>query len=225
MKRSLLVFVGLMMGMAHAQTVNWDAAFASCSSEAAAFDRHAAENYMYWQNSGSLATWRHMRRDYTGSTIDVPSMRQALQSNRSLLSRGPNPVVALTVCVQQAALNQVQSGSTQSAAAAPSRPSQYNAPASRSGRDRPDLNASRCLERSNNQLRNNCGQKVSVNWCTDDYGTYGCGNNNLGWSVLDPGDSTYLSASKAWWFACAAPARPTEVEYLPGRGLRAACTE
>lgn len=226
MKGLLSVFAGLVVGMAHAQTVNWDTAFASCSQEAAAFDRWAVERSMYWENEGTIATWRHVRRNYKSSTIDVPSTLQALQSNRSVLSKGPHPGAALDACVMQAALNQLQSGSTQSSATASSRSSQGNVSASSSGRDRADLAAHHCVSRADNRLRNNCSQTIKVNFCTEDGGTYSsCGSNNLPFSIFNPGDSIYVSAPKAYWFACATPARPSEVEYLPGRGLRGACTE
>lgn len=232
MKRIVFLSLAVFSGVASAQAVDWDAAFASCSQEAAAFDRYAVETSMTWENQGR-ATWRHVRRNYTSSTIDVPSMRQAVQSNRSILSRGPNPVVALSVCVQQAALNQLQSGSTQGASTAPSRPAQSTASAASNGRNAssnmPEKNASHCFELVKGDpgaLRNRCGERVNLRWCSLSDSNNRCGNNNLGWAEMAPGATTYVDANvRAHWFGCFAPAQPSDVEYAPGQGLKAYCKQ
>jgi len=227
MKRLLLVFAGLMVGMAHAQSVDWGRVRASCSSEASAYD--AARN---GPGDTSYQAIRFMETD-AGSPPSAARLRAKIEEQRKILSDpyyANVPVFRLSatmvVCAANAALTQLQSGSTQSSTAVPSRQSQVNASASSSGRDRPDLAAHHCISRADNRLRNNCSQTIKVNFCTEDGGTYSsCGSNNLPFSIFNPGDSIYVSAPKAYWFACATPARPSEVEYLPGQGLRGACTE
>lgn len=222
MKKLLVILCSAFVSLAHAQSVDWNRAWSGCSAEAREFDANAQG-----ASTDSQGVKRWVENNTGSPSTNIAGLQRKLDedrghlSDRSLLIRLS---AKLAICGSTAALNQLQSGSFQSAAA-PSRPARSSEPASGSGRDRPDLMASRCLDFSGSRLRNNCNQKLSVNWCSNDYGTHGCGNSNLGWTVLDPGDSTYVSAQKVYWFACAAPARPSEVEYLPGSGLRAACTQ
>lgn len=224
MKRLLLVFAGWIVGMAHAQTVNWDAAFASCSSEAVAFDRWAVENYATWRNQGT-ATWRHVRRDeYTSSTIDVALTRQAVQANRSLLSGGPNPRVALDVCVQQAALNQVQSAPTQTTRTVPT-PTPVPAVTQRES-DEDILQCVRGID-SEDVLVNGCRKVVNLVWCavpkSDATPNVNCESQQFSAASLTPGgrvsvEDNFLIA----WTMCDAPKQVVDVRYV-GRQLQGKC--
>ncbi|MGM9427445.1 hypothetical protein [Hydrogenophaga sp. MI9] len=221
MKRLLLVFAGLMVGVAHAQSVNWPAAWAGCAADARAYDAQSAS-----EGLGGKLTSRKVQINFeegAGSPPTVAGLQDNIQEARKVLANPKDWTLLIQIgsrmglCGSLAALNQLQGGSTRSAAS--------SATARAAVRDRPDLAANHCVSLSELQLRNTCNQRVAMNWCADSDGANACSNRNLAGTQLAPGDSISVPSGRIYWFACALPARPFEVEYLSGRGLRAGCTD
>lgn len=229
MKQWLVILLGALAGLAQAQTVDWDAAFNSCSREGAAFDRWAIENSAFFGNE--RATWQAEKRNFKssyGSSPSASALRSDLAANRPRLAgSGGNPNLALTVCAQQAALNQLQSAATQSASPSPSRSSPPPPISRGNGRNQPDKVAVHCMDdASSGAMRNTCNQQVNVRWCSMDYGAQACGSGNLGWADVPPGGNAALPRDvKVLMIACAAPTRPTDIEYTPGSGFLYNCTQ
>lgn len=75
-------------------------------------------------------------------------------------------------------------------------------------------------------MRNTCNQQVTVRWCSLSYDTHACGNGNLGSADVPPGGTAVVDRDvKIHLIACAAPTRPTDIEYTPGNGFLYNCTQ
>lgn len=219
MKKLLVILCSTFVGLANAQSVDWNRVRTSCSSEASAYDA------VRGTGDTSSQAMRFVETD-AGSPPSAAKLRAKRDEQQKLLSDpyyANVPVFRLSatmvVCATTAALNQLQNGSTQSASPAPT-----------SGRNMPERYASHCINyvpSDPGAVRNTCNERVNLRWCSlNNNSNNRCGNNNLGWAEMAPGATTYVDGNvKSYVFGCFAPAHPSDVEYTPGRGLQAYCKQ
>lgn len=225
MKQWMVILLAAAAGLAQAQSFDWNRVWASCSSEARAFDAVAA-------NSGSTTSRvKAYVEDVTGRPPTAASLRAKMEEDRRLLGERL-PVEAelatkLALCGTLAAQRLLASGSTQSASSAPSRPSPPPPSSRGNSRNQPDKVAVHCLDEvGSGAMRNTCNQQVSVRWCSMDYGANACGSGNMGWADVPPGGAAALPRDvRVQLIACAAPTRPTDIQYTPGSGFLYNCSE
>lgn len=94
--------------------------------------------------------------------------------------------------------------------------------------------ASDCLSLSRSQIVNTCSFRVNYQFCVehpqqtnsffDGSDAFDCGRRQMGLSGLNPGTSSALTFhGRVHWVGCRSPLNPSQVEWVPGRGLRARC--
>lgn len=226
MKQWLVIGFGALAGLAQAQSFDWNRAWSGCSAEVGAFDSAAR---------GSQYSARKVQ-DYVQEAIGTPPTVAKLQAkmaeDRGVLTNSGYDLLAklsskLALCGATAALNQLQSGSTQSASSSASRPSSPPPSSRGNGRNQPDKVAVHCMDEvSNGVMRNTCNQQVNVRWCSLGQGPNTCGSGNLGWADVSPGATAALPRDvRVHLIACAAPTRPTDIEYSSGSGFLYNCTD
>lgn len=226
MKRLIVLAFLAIAGFASAQSVDWSRVRATCSSEISAYDAVRGTGDTSHQAMRFLET-------ETGSPPSAAKLRALAEQQRTTLSDAylmKTPVfrnsAVMYLCAATAALNQLQSGSTQNASSSTSRPSPPP-PSSRSnGRNQPDKVAAHCIGAEGSGMRNTCNQQVNVRWCSVGHGPNTCGSGNLGWADVSPGGTAALPEDvRVQLIACAAPTRPTDIEYTPGSGFLYNCTQ
>jgi hypothetical protein len=217
MKRLLVLSVFMMSGLASAQSVNWSAAWSGCSAETRTFDAVAQGTST---NSQGVKGWVE---NHTGSpSTNIEGLRLKLEEDQELLRSHKDPVIRasaqLAICGSTAALRQLQRSSASS-----SQPQSSQ----RSGK-----NASQCvdLDSSDPVVRNNCGAQVYLLWCsvrsasTSTSSSYSCDSGSFGVGEMAAGGRSYVDQGlRNHWFACIAPARPSDVRYVSGEGLQGYC--
>ncbi|MGM9427446.1 hypothetical protein [Hydrogenophaga sp. MI9] len=224
MKRLLLVFAGLMVGMAHAQSFDWNRAWSGCSAEASAFDAESRR-----QSTPEHTARKVMRyvEEVTGTPPTAAKLRAKMDEDRGVLrdSKKWADLIQLSsklaLCGTTAALNQLQGGSTQ-AAAAPSNPVAQR---------EPQVENDRCVivNPSTSSLVSKCSTRVSVGWCfvpNDPSASTSihCDEQKFGQAELDPGERIALQENALIaWTTCKSPKRVADLQYVKGVGLNGKC--
>ena len=212
MKQIWVILLGALAGLAQAQSVNWDATLASCSSQARVYEAD-------FRKLSARSSLNYEIKVLSEKPLTVASLRERLAEHKEILeSQREQIAYDLNACLITAAINQLQARSTTQSASR----------SSNSGPNMPEKNASRCIDYVTTDpgaLRNTCNERVNLRWCSlSNNSNNRCGNNNLGWAEVAPGAVTYVDANvRSYVFACFSPANPSEVEFTPGRGLQAYC--
>lgn len=198
-KQFLVMLIGSLAGLAMAQSVNWDVAYAACPAETSAYHARNRSLGQGWQQHLEV-----MKRYWESQQVSEKSMGGAIEENQKQL-RKPRAAIDgefadLAVCAHKKLERQLQqSTQTAEAATAP-------APRASSGRNEPDKVATQCVDAApsgQGAIRNNCNQRVN----------------------LAPGVQANTDReAKVLFIACAAPRRPTEIEYRQRAGLTFLCT-
>jgi hypothetical protein len=220
MKQLLVILLGAVAGFAHAQSVNWSAAWAGCSAESRAFDAVAQGSST---NSQGVRGWVE---SHTGSPYtNIEGLQRKLQEDRELLRSHQDPVIRasahLAICGSTAALRQLQypAVASSSAAASPTvEPSSQG-------------NVRGCMKQNNatSSFSNQCNMRVNLSWCAvphsaSDSSNQHCESQRFSSHELSPGDSVRVDeGALIAWFACPAPRRPGDLKYVSGTGLMGRC--
>jgi hypothetical protein len=224
MKRLFLLAVFTVSGLANAQSVDWNAAFSGCTSEAREFDKAATGSFA--PSLGRSPNWRD-NQDYfakeLGTFATPNALQRALTEQRAMggSSEYERASARLSVCGLSAALNQVQR-STASAAPASASPS-VEAGSQGSVRG--------CMKQNSatSSFSNQCNTRINLSWCAvphsaSDSSSQPCESQRFSSHELSQGDSVRVDeGALIAWFACQAPRRPGDLRYVSGTGLMGRC--
>jgi hypothetical protein len=223
MKRSAICSLVLMSGLASAQSVDWNRVRSSCSSEISAYDAVRGTGDTSYQALRFLET-------EAGSPPSTSKLRALIDRQRGQLSDAylmKTPVfknsAEMYLCTATAALNQLQTGSTQTSHGAPA-----STPSSQ-----PDSQGSirGCMRQDNATARfiNQCSTRINLSWCavphsSSDSTNQHCESQRFSSHELSPGDSVRVDeGALIAWFACPVPNRPGSLKYVSGTGLMGRC--
>lgn len=227
MKRLLLVFAGVMVGMAHAQSFDWNRAWSGCSAEASAFDAESRR-----QSTPEHTSRKVMRyvEEVTGTPPTAAKLRAKMEEDRGVLNNSKDWAYLiqlsskLALCGTTAALNQLQSGSTQTTQRAPtSTPAPVN-------QQEPDEDTLQCVRGivSESALFNGCRKGVNLVWCAIPRSgatpNFSCEAQQFSPANLSPGGRVLVEENfQIAWTMCDAPKQVVSVRYISGRGLEGKC--
>lgn len=227
MKRLLLVFVGLMAGLAHAQSFDWNRAWSGCSAEASAFDAESRR-----QSTPEHTARKVMRyvEEVTGTPPSAAKLQTKMEEDRGVL-RNPNNWAyliqlssKLALCGTTAALNQLQNGSTQTAQRAPT---PAPAPVTQQESDEDVMQCVRGIF-SESALFNGCRKGVNLVWCAIPRNgatpNVSCEAQQFSPASLSPGGRVSVEDNfQIAWTMCDASKQVVSVRYISGRGLEGKC--
>lgn len=227
MKRLMLVFAGLMVGMVHAQSFDWNRAWSGCSAEASAFDAESRR-----QSTPEHTSRKVMRyvEEVTGTPPTAAKLRAKMEEDRGVLNNAKDWAYLiqlsskLALCGTTAALNQLQSGSTQTTQrASPPAP----APVSQQESDEDVMQCVRGIV-SESALFNGCRKGVNLVWCAIPRSgatpSFSCEAQQFSSASLSPGGRVSVEENfQIAWTMCDAPKQVVSVRYISGRGLEGKC--
>lgn len=221
MKRLLLVFAGLMVSMAHAQSVDWNRVQTSCSSEASAYDAVRGTGDTSRQALSFLET-------DAGSPPSAAKLRALIEKTRAQLSDAylmQTPVfrksAEMYLCAETAALQQLQAPAAASSSAATGSTVEPSSSGSVRG----------CMKQNSatSSFSNQCNTRINLSWCAvphsaSDSSSQHCESQRFASHELSQGDSVRVDeGALIAWFACQAPRRPGDLKYVSGTGLMGRC--
>ena len=224
MKYLLGLFLSLATTFSHAQSFDWNRAWSGCSAEASAFDAESRR-----QSTPEHSARKVMRyvEEVTGTPPTAAKLQTKMEEDRGVL-RNPNNWAyliqlssKLALCGTTAALNQLQSGSTQ-AASPPSNPVVQR---------EPQDDNTRCVfvKPAISSLVSECSTRVSVGWCfvpndPSDSTAIHCEEQKFGQAELDPGAQIALQKNALIaWTTCKSPRRVADLRYVKGVGVSGKC--
>lgn len=225
MKRFLVIALSAFAGLAEAQSVDWNRVRATCSSEVSAYDAVRGTGDTSHQAMRFLET-------EAGSPPSAAKLRTLMESQRAQLSdeyliKTPafRHSAVMYVCAATAALNQLQSGSTQTTQRAPA-PAQI-APSSQNDPQEDSLQCVRGLS-SEKVIFNGCRMGVNLVWCavpgSGRTPNVNCESQQFSAANLSPGSRVSVEDNfQIAWTMCDAPKQPVNVRYFSGRGLEGKC--
>lgn len=226
MKQWVAVLFGALAGLAQAQSFDWNRVWSGCTAEANAFDADVRGTEL------SARKVQNFVQEAIGSPPTEARMRAKMAEDRAVLSNPQYDVTTklatrLALCGTMAAQRQLQSGSTQSASVVSPRPSPPPPSSRAKGRNQPDKVAVHCMDEAGNGfMRNTCNQQVNVRWCSVSLGPNTCGSGYMAWADVPPGGTAAIAQDvKVQLIACAAPTRPTDIEYSSGSGFLYNCVD
>lgn len=168
--------------------------------------------------------------DVTGTPPTTAKLQAKMEEDRGVL-RNPNNWAyliqlssKLALCGTTAALNQLQSGSTQTTQRSPS-PSPT--PVTQQESDEDILQCVRGIN-SESVLFNGCRKGVNLVWCAIPRSSatpnVSCESQQFSPASLSPGGRVSVEDNfQIAWTMCDAPKQPADVRYIRGRGLEGKC--